>query len=76
MLSAIATATVVLPMPPGPTIVNRRRLANCVPNSPTMPSRPTMRVSGVGRLLLAPALSGAVADGFRSRSRVTGATKL
>ena len=48
--SATATATVVLPIPPGPTMVRKRRRTSCVVSAAIISSRPTMRVSGPGKL--------------------------
>src|SRR5262249_33784818 len=71
---ATATATVVLPIPPGPTIVRNRHRASCAAN-PTMTSwRPTIRVRSAGRLPSAVAPFGAMVAGGGC-SRVTGATK-
>jgi hypothetical protein len=68
-------ATVVLPIPPGPTMVSKRRLASCVAKAATVASRPMMRMSGVGRLSrTGAALGGEGPSGLRSS--VTGVTKL
>ena len=50
MRSATARATVVLPMPPGPTIVTRRSRESRVTSAATASSRPIMRVTANGRL--------------------------
>src|SRR5271165_3559915 len=73
--SATATATVVLPIPPGPTTVRKRCRVSCDPSAVMTSSRPTMRVSGPGRLPPTTALSDGAVAGC-NRSRATDATKL
>ena len=45
-----ATATVVLPIPPGPTMVRKRRRASRAASATMASSRPTIRVNGAGEL--------------------------
>ena len=47
---ATATATVVLPMPPGPTMVTKRAPITRVDSATTSSSRPTIRARRPGRL--------------------------
>ena len=50
-VSATAIATVVLPIPPGPTIVTSRCWVNCTVKFAMTSSRPMIRTSETGRLL-------------------------
>ena len=62
-------------IPPGPTMVRKRRRTSCVVSAAIISSRPTMRVSGAGKLPVSAIPSGA-AVGEAAFSRVTGAMKV
>jgi hypothetical protein len=74
--SAMASATVVLPMPPGPTIVTMRWRDSRATSVATTSSRPISRVTASGRLLAPADAAGGSNGAGDGASRLTGATKL
>jgi len=74
--SPAAIATVVFPIPPGPTMVTRRCCEQRDTTVSMISSRPTTRVRRAGRLPLRVCRFGGGAGTSCSCSRVTGATKL
>jgi len=74
--SATARASVVLPMPPGPTTVTRRCCERRDTSAAAASSRPIMRVTAKGRLCAAAATAGATGVACSAFSARTGETKL